>query len=226
MVVKVRRKTEAMGTEFYATVYLPEEVLLTKDRREKADILDDYLKSTVEEINREYDQLDKKIKSSEIEKWRWLGKKINGILSSSTLIEQTDIDNHYIWPAIGQFFRKELSRGVDDKKRSGTKNDHYRKCFALATLPGTSWITSWVGWDAFTDRGDQLVYSNRLMPLLEERFGSLDRKLKPDDFKTIAKLLVRYIPTKAKTPKDIDSMPDSKMIEIADIVYQDFSQCK
>lgn len=211
-----------MGTEFSATIYLPEGVLLTKDRRVKADQLDHYLRAQVEGINREYDQLDNKIKKTEIDKWRWLGQKIDGILTSTTKIEQTDLDNHYIWPAIGQYFRNELSRGVNDKKRSGTKNDHYRKCWALATIPGTKWITSWVGWDAFTDRGDQLVYSNRLMPLLEERFADIYRKLKPDDYKEIAKLLVRYVPTKTKAPIDIESMPDSKIIEIADAIYQDF----
>ena len=48
MTVKVRRRIEAMGTEFEATVYLPEDVWLTKDRREKADKLDRILKVEAE----------------------------------------------------------------------------------------------------------------------------------------------------------------------------------
>lgn len=226
MTVKVRRKTQAMGAEFEATVYLPEDVLLTRDRREKADKLDRILKAEAEKINREYDTLDKRTKNSEIEKWRWLGKKLDDILRSTPLIEQSDKDNHCIWPAIGQYLRKELSRGLDDRKRSGTKNDHYRKCWALYSMPGTNWMTSWVGWDAFTDRGEQLVYSKRFMPSLEEKFSSLKGKLKPDDFKQIAKLTVRYIPTQAKTPTDIDSMPETKLLEIAEAVYQGFLKYK
>lgn len=227
MTVKVRRKIEAMGTEFEATVYLPEDAPpLTKERREKANKLESILKAETEKINREYDTLDKKIKNNEIEKWRWLGEKLYNILKSVPLIERNDIDNYHIWPAIGQHLREELSRGLNDKKRSGTKNDHYRKCWALYTIPGTDWITSWVGWDAFTDRGEQLVYSKRLMPLLEEKFSSLKGKLRPDDFKQIAKLTVRYIPTQAKTPTDIDSMPQTKLVEIADSVYQDFLKYK
>lgn len=226
MTVKVRRQIKAMGAEFEATLYLPEDAPLTKDRREKADKLDSILKAEAEKINREYGTLDKRTKNSEIGKWRWLGEKLYNILKSIPLIEQNDIDNYHIWPAIGQHLRRELSRGLDDKKRSATKNDHYRKCWALYAMPGTDWITSWVGWDAFTDRGEQLVYSKRLMPLLEEKFSSLKGKLRPDDFKQIAKLTVRYIPTQAKTPTDIDSMPQTKLVEIADSVYQDFLKYK
>ncbi len=226
MTVKVRRKIEAMGAEFEATVYLPEDAPPIKERREKADKLDRILKAEAEKINREYDTLDKRIKNSEIEKWRWLGKKLDDILRSTPLIEQSDKDNHYIWPAIGQYLRRELSRGLNDRKRSGTKNDHYRKCQALYTMPGTDWITSWVGWDAFTDRGEQLVYSQRLMPLLGEKFSNLKGKLRPDDFKEIAKSTVRYIPTQAKTPADIDSMLETKLAEIAEAVYQDFLKYK
>jgi len=222
MTVKVRRKIEVMGTEFEATVYLPEDILLTKDRREQADKLDNILQVEVEKINKEYDSLGAETKKKEIDKWRWLGKKLNDILISIPSIEQTDIDNHYIWPAIGQYLRKELSRGLDDKKRSGTKNDHYRKCWALHATPGTDWITSWVGWDAFTDRGEQLVYSQRLMPLLGKKFSNLKRKLQPDDFKEIAKLTVKYVPSQAKAPVDIDSMPETKLGEVAEAVYHDF----
>ena len=227
MTVKVRRMIKAMGTEFEATVYLPEGPDLTKDRREKADKLDCILQAEVGKINREYDTLDKKTKNTEIEKWRWLGGKLDNILSSVALIiEQSDKNNYYIWPAVGQHLRKELSRGLDDNKRSGTKKDHYRKCWALYTIPGTDWITSWVGWDAFTDRGEQLVYSERLMPLLGEKFSNLKGKLGPDDFKEIAKLTVKYIPTQAKTPKDIDSMPETTLIEIAQSIHRDFSKTK
>lgn len=225
MTVKVRRKVEALGTQFEATVYLPEDMLLTRPRREKADKLDNYLKAEVQKVNSEFDRLDDKTKKVEIEKWRWLGKRINDILESlksRDLVEQPDIDNHHIWPAIGQYLRKELSRGLEDRKRSGTKNDHYRKCWALYALPGTGWVTSWVGWDAFTDRGDQLAYSKKLLPLLEERFTSLKGQLKPEDFKEIAKIAVSHIPTHAKAPKDIDSMPDSKLAEVAADVYREF----
>lgn len=222
MTVKVIRKIEALGAEFEATIYLPEDVLLTRERRAKADKLDSILKAEVKKINSEYDTLEQKFKSTETEKWRWLGGKLEGILNTVDLIEDNDQVNHYIWPAIGQHLRKELSRGLDDKKRSGTKKDHYRKCWAFHHIPGTDWITSWVGWDAFTDRGEQVVYSEKLMPLLRARFGKLKEKLGPDDFKEIAKLTVKYIPTQAKTPKDIDSMQEGKLAEIADSIYHDF----
>ena len=134
--------------------------------------VDKVLKAEVGRINKEYETLNKKIKVSEIEKWRWLGGKMDNILKSISLIEESDVTNNNIWPAIGQYFRQELRRGMDDRKRSGTKNDHYRKCWALHVIPGTEWIISWVGWDAFTDRGEQLVYSKKFIQLLGQKFNT------------------------------------------------------
>jgi hypothetical protein len=205
--------------------FLTKRISLPKSEREQAERLDAILQDKVEVINQEYDALASKIQNSEIDKWRWLGKRINEILSIPLILEE-DKENHYIWPAIGQYLRKELSRGLRDEKRSGTKNDHYRKCWALATLPGTGWITSWIGWDAFTDRGDQLAYSGKLLPLLENRFMGISHKLTPEDFKDIAKLIVKYIPTKAQTPKDIEYLPEHKLFEIADAIYDDFIKNK
>ena len=65
MTVKVKRKKQVMGKEVEVTVYLPEEVLLTRDRRKKADKLDKVLKNEVERINKEYETLNNKIKVSE-----------------------------------------------------------------------------------------------------------------------------------------------------------------
>jgi len=214
-----------MGTEFEATIYLPEDMLLTRDRRNKADTLDDILKAKIDSVNKEYATLSDNVKKNEIAKWRWLGQKLDNIIKSSP-IEQVDIDNNLIWPALGQYLRTELSRGLDDKKRSGTKYDHYRKCWALYAIPGTTWITSWVGWDAFTDRGEQLVYTKRLMPMLENKFSKLKTNLNSEDLKEIAKLAVKYIPSQAKTPADLASMPDEKLEAIATSVYRDFRKYK
>ena len=205
-------------------VFLPKDII-SKSEREQAEKLDSVLQTAVEKINQEYETLDKSIKKNEIEKWRWLGGRIDEILSIPLISEQ-DKDNNHIWPAIGQYLRQELSRGLKDKKRSGTKKDHYRKCWALSNLPGTGWITSWIGWDAFTDRGEQLAYSGKLLPLLENRFTGITDKMTPDDFKRIAKLLVEYVPTKAQTPKDIDYLPEDKLVEIADAIYRDFTGSK
>ena len=147
---------------------------------------------------------------------------MDNILKSISLIEETDITNNNIWPAIGQYLRQELRRGVDDRKRSGTKNDHYRKCLALHVIPGTEWITSWVGWDAFTDRGEQLVYSKKFIKLLGQKFDTYAGKLSSENFKEIAKLSVKYIPTQVRNPADIDSMPGKKLEDIVESIYSDF----
>jgi len=222
MVVKVKRKEILLGKEYETKIYLPEDVLLTRDRRLKADRLDEILENEAAKINKEFEQIKEEIKKSNIQKWRWLGKKINFILKNISSIEKTDIDNNVIWPAIGQYLRDELKRGLDDKKRSGTKNDHYRKCWALATIPGTEWISSWVGWDAFTDRGDQLVYSKKLMPLMKQKFENISPQLSSKEYQFIAKLLIKQIPTKAKLPTNIDAMDVEDIKKIIDAVYTEF----
>lgn len=225
MTVKIKRKELIMGVEADVTLYLPEELLLTRDRRQKADNLDKILKAEVEKINREYDTLDNKLKSNEIEKWRWLGSKIDNILGSTPEVEEADITNNYIWPALGQYLRQELKRGLEDKKRSGTKNDHYRKCWELFKTRGSKWITSWVGWDAFTDRGAQLIGSN-LIELLGVKFSQYPDKLGSNDFKEIAKLAVKYIPTLDKKPVNLETMSNTKLSSIADSIYLDFLKIK
>ena len=215
-----------MGGEEEVTQYLPESVPLTRERRERADRLDTKLKQMAGVINEEYENLPAEIKKNEFNKWKWLGDKIDRVLQKLENLDRTDVDNYAIWPAIGQYLRKELKRGFEDKKRSGTKKDHYRKCWALATMPGTGWITSWVGWDAFTDRGEQLVYSKKLMPLMEKKFLPLREKLNPKDFQYIAKLVTEKIPTQAKNPTDIDAMSETELKQIVDSVYQKFLKNK
>ena len=225
MTVRIKRKETIMGKLVEVTVYLPEEILLTRERRKKADELDIILQAEAEVINKEYETLDKKIKGNEIDKWRWLGEKLDKIITIP-LIEEGDITNNYIWPAIGQYLRQELRRGLDDKKRSGTKNDHYRKCWELYHNPGSKWITSWVGWDAFTDRGTQLVNGNNFIELLGIKFTKYGNKLNSDDFKEIAKLTVKYIPSQDKNPADIDSMTQGRLSEIVDFIFSDFLKKK
>ena len=215
-----------MGKEVELTVYLPEELPLTRDMRANADKLDEILKEETERINKAFEKLEKKTQVNESEKWRWLGGKIDSILKSTSLIEESDVTNNNIWPAIGQYLRRELRRGVDDKKRSGTKKDHYRKCWLYYSVPGTQWITSWVGWDAFTDRGEQLVNSGNFILVLGKKFDNYQGEKTSDEFKEIAKLAVKYIPTQSKSPADIESMSDEKLVEIANKIYRDFVKAR
>ena len=182
MVVKIKKKIKVMGEETEITQYAPDGIPLTRDRREKADVLDAELRKKIDVINKEYDLLNDDIKKDELKKWRWLGLKIDEILKSVKNLDQTDVDNHVIWPALGQYFREELKRGFD-ARRSGTKKDHYRKCWLIATLPNLEWINSWSGWDAFIDRGEQLVMSNKILPAVKNKFSNISSK-RENDYRT------------------------------------------
>lgn len=223
MVVKVKKKEIFMGEEVEFTHYLPDGISITRERREKAEALDRELKGMVSIINREYEKLEDSLKKDELKKWKWLGGKIEQILRTAKNLNRTDIDNQSIWPAIGQYLRSELHRGFD-AKRSGTKKDHYRKCWLLATLPAIDWINSWSGWDAFVDRGEQLVISNKVIPMIGRQFSGISPKLKAKDYQIIAKMITAKIPSGTSAPTDIDAMNDREVEKIVSEVYREFKQ--
>lgn len=225
MVVKIKKKANVMGKDTEITQYLPDGIPLTRERREKADTLDTELQKKVSFINTEYTKLDNAIKKDELKKWKWLGLKIDEVIKSVKNLEQADIDNHAVWPAIGQYFRNELRRGFD-AKRSGTKKDHYRKCWLIATLSDLDWINSWSGWDAFIDRGEQLVMSNKILPVLKNKFSKISSTLKPRDYQKIAKTITERIPLGTDSPMDVEAMSSAEIEKIVETVYNDFTRQK
>lgn len=222
MVVIVRRKVNMVGFEYEAKKYLPEDVLLTKDKKDKAKELDNILENRVKNINKLYDKLPVSVKKISIDKWRWLGKEIDKIFKEVNIIEAKDKDEHTIWPAIGQFFRKELSAGMDDKKRSGTKNDHYRKCWALYTLKYTEWVKEWIGWDQLVERGEQLIHNEIILKLLSEKIGNVNPKIKgKEEYAALGKLLVEKLPS-LKSKKNISAFTEQELEEIINTVTEAF----
>ena len=209
-----------MEEDIEVTQYMPDNIPLTRERRERADLLDTELRKKAENINKEYEKLDDFVKKDELKKWWWLGTKIDKVLKSLKNLDQTDVDNHAIWPALGQYFRDELKRGFD-ARRSGTKKDHYRKCWLIATLPDTDWFNSWSGWDAFIDRGEQLVTSNKVIPKLKNVFPT-NVRLKPRDYQRIAKMITERIPSGTNKPADIGTMSDDEVRRVIESVYKNF----
>ena len=224
--IKVRKKTLISGSEREITQYLPEEIPLTKDRRLQADRLDEELRKLISEINKDFDKLEDGVKKDELKKWLWLGTKLDEIFNRAKNFEKSDRDTHnVIWPAIGQYFREELKRGFDTK-RSGEKKDHFRKCWLLATLKDVDWINSWGGWDAYVDRGDQLVLNSKLMPELKRKFCPTAAKLKTKDHQRIAKIITEKLPSGTSTPANIDAMTERDLAEVVDLVYEEFYKNK
>ena len=68
--------------------------------------------------------------------------------------------------------------------------------------------------------------SRNLIQLLGKRFDNYQGEITSDEFKEIAKLAVKYIPTQAKSPADIESMSDKRLEGIANKIYRDFVKAK
>lgn len=210
MTVIIRKLEKIMGDFVEIPTYEPHWESLTKEKREKADLLDNQLRIKVGKINQDYLRLSDLIKKNELEKWKWLGMMLNNILEHTDYLEMADIDSNIIWPAIGQYLRTELKRGFDTK-RSGTKKDHYRKCSLLARFADQEWIPSWSGWDSFVDRGDQLVSNKKFIPFIGQELKHMNLKLNSRDCQKVAKLIVEFIPSGTKQSIDIDSMTDERI---------------
>lgn len=219
MTVIIRRKKIIDGKVVEIPQYEPSGEYLDRDRREKANCLDEEIRKLVKAVNTEYDSF-RKLKKTDYEKWYWLGLKLDHILNTVNFLDIKDIDNNCIWPAIGQYLRSELQRGYNDK-RSGTNKDHFRKCWLLATLPNMEWIETWSAWDAFIDRGDQIVSSKRIIPVLGKKIFDRKIKLKAKDFQRLAKLLINNLPSKSTRIADIDSMSDFEIENIIDSALQE-----
>ncbi len=220
MTIKVLKKITAMGKTFSAPQYLPQGIPPTRIEREKADNLDILLKIKISAINGEFEKKKKSLAASEIEKWRWLGGKLEGIFNEVKNIDRKDIDNNLIWFAVNRYLLPELKRD-SDQKRTGTAKDHLRKCWLLYKSKGTSWIKNWAGWDALVDRGDQLATDERLLIALENVFKKHIDKLDSRDYQKIFKLVTDRIPS-GSGRKDLELMKKGELDKIAKSIEQEW----
>jgi hypothetical protein len=215
MAVKVRTKQLIQNKEVLLSTYLPQGSALGKEKREKADRLDARIKLMTDSINSEYGQIKSRFKGNVIGKWKWLGGELASsieMLLDEKLLEQSDIDNNAIWAGFGQYMRPELNRGFHTK-RSASEKDHYRKCWLLATVKGTEWIKSWVGWDAFVDRGYQLVNSHKVMPILNDKLKNIS--LSKSDYQNLAREITDELPSNSGAVT-LSAMSDSDIQRIID----------
>lgn len=207
-----------MGQTVNAPQYVPETVL-TREIREKADLLDEKIKKNVDLINESFKKL-KAGRLDEIDKWRWLGEQVDNILNNVDGIEQKDIDNNIIWLAIGQYLSDDLRRS-DDIKRSGTAKDHLRKCWLLFKTKNTNWINNWAGWDALVDRGEQLVSDERLLRTLDLVFIKHKKFLSSRDYQYIFKKVAENVPS-GGSRKDLDLIKPAELRKIVESVEKEW----
>lgn len=218
MTVKVFKNVTLMGQTVNAPQYLPETVL-TREVRKKADALDIEIQKSVDEVNKSFKAIQED-GLEDIEKWRWLGGKIDALLKNVKGVEQKDIDSNTIWLAIGQYLSDDLRRG-GDVKRSGTAKDHLRKCWLLFKSKNVKWIKNWAGWDALVDRGEQLAADKRLLAELERTFLKHVDSLDSRDYQFIFKSLTGKIPS-GWGKKDLDLIKKKELSKIATEIEEDW----
>ena len=210
MTVIVYRKKTVFGKEHLLPEYLPSGTIPTPQIQEEAKALDVSIKKAVTAINSKYGKKAKNF-DNKIEKWRWLGARL-AVLLSSLEHEKADIENNSIWPAISQYLHPDLTRGFNTK-RSGTTKDHLRKAWLLATLPNTDWFNTWIGWDAFVDRGEPLVQDPRILKYLKQTFPNMSSELGKDDYQRIARLLVEVLSSRKGNATNFRLLTDKEIVE-------------
>jgi len=191
MVVIVYRKEIVFGKECLLPTYLPAGTIPTPKLQETAKELDKEIRTIVASINADYSTESKKFVKS-MDKWRWLGSRLELLLKSLRLLEKTDIENNSIWPAISQYLQPDLMRGFD-AKRSGTTKDHLKKVWLLASLPNTDWFNTWTGWDAFIDRGESLVGDPRVFKSFKDQLSSRSFDFNKDEYQSLARFFVETL---------------------------------
>jgi len=222
MAVLIRSKITIGGVEREISSYEPREILLTKQVRKRADSLDAELMTMCKRINEDFNNLANEKRKNELIKWKWLGEQLNIIKTTVKNLNQTDFDNNLFWPAVGQYLCKDLRRG-EGSKRSGTNKDHYRKCWLLAITKNIDWISTWGGWDAFVDRADQLVSTEKVMLSLNNWLNIKNiSKISTHDCQEIAKALVKYFPSSTIKQKLIEMFTQDEVDEIVNKVCTEY----
>ena len=225
MAVKIKKIIKFEEGPKEVNSYLPADSALTKGEKEKADQIYEIIKTEVNKINKEFQKIKVSLRKDGFSKWKWLSERLKKLipLLKKNGMKGKDFEDNLIWVSIGQHLCKDLSKGMDTR-RSGTHKDHYRKVYLLSEIEGINWINSWLGWDAFADRGDAILQNPKIFLELDKKFHNFTKELKTKDYQFIAKKLIEHMPMSGVDRKSISSITSKDLALIAEKVFEDYHQ--
>ena len=196
MATIVYRDQKIDGRVLRAGMFLPQHKHLDERKVRQAEMLNAELKLKVGRINKEFERLAIKNAQprSSTEKWAWLGLEVGKLLPRLKYLDEEDIHNNAIWPAINQYLDSELKKDSNPEMGGGVK-DHSRRCYYFVKYGFHEFLPNWSAWSELADRGDQLIHNESFRNSIRSTFGHDRKTLTVKDYREIVKLLAEHWPS-------------------------------
>lgn len=210
----ILRKKIAFGDRELDTRVIEPSGILSKEDRERAEELDEFLQSRIPDIAKEVD--DQVPDDTDVVRRRHLlGTKLREIAQNRELVLQSDVDNMLIWQAIWQYLpesmipeRTNVDKPYSDKQHK--RQDHLSLCYELGKYPWEeiSWIQRWADVHEITAR-PSLLRDKRIFISLGKNISALAEYPTLTKFREIMKNLAKEFPTKQY--RDTSLLPDEEI---------------
>jgi hypothetical protein len=174
---------------------------LSKEEREQADRLDEYLQSKVPDISRIV--LEKARRStSPLRRWYLLGQELRKMVQTPVLLLRADLESGLIWDAVWQYIPDDLkpersSDATPYSEKRRRRKDHLTLCYEISQFKwaDVKWMRRWNDWYEIASRPG-LTRDIRVLQSLGKAISGLKEYPSGTQFREIAKSLAEFFPTK------------------------------
>jgi len=174
------RKEVKFGEKVSEVKFYQPHGVISKEEREKADSLDEFLSKRVPQIAMEVAN-EIPNKKDTVKKWHLFGVKLHEIVDNREIVMEADIENMRIWEAIWYFLPKTLKtqRTNFDKyysEKQHKRQDHLSLCYELGQFSWeeVNWLKRWGDWHEITARR-AIVLDKRILVALGAAISSLEQ---------------------------------------------------
>ncbi len=200
MAIVIRKKVLIDGAEIELRTYQPPG-RLSKTERERADRLDEALKTKIPALAEKEVKSDPKVKGV-VRKWYLLGQNLRVLVDDSGLVSSIDLSGGLIWQAIWHYLPDSLrpakSGEADDySDKQHKRKDHLSLCYEISAFDWNevNWIQRWDDWHQLAFRPG-LLRDRRIVRKLGKGISALTTYPTRERFRNIVKKLGDSFPTR------------------------------
>ncbi len=175
MPVIIRDEITIGGKKLRAKVFKAESQRpLTREAKEQAEKLDQFIEEKMREIEREMDKLGLltlKNRPGVLRLWYEVGKRLSFVETTNLVSAQ---DRQYIWRALYDHAGR-LSPGLDPPTRASSPSNHFRYCYLLASkFPDFEYVEGVGAWRSWIDLFDSPTIQNdeRIVEWIASKYSS------------------------------------------------------
>ena len=187
MAVILRKTKNVNGKEVKIKIYYPSGVL-SKEDRERAEKLDDFLKENMPKI------AEKALRQAKgknvLFKWNIFGKKICKFVDNKDLVLPFDIESGDIWEAIRQalptsFDLKDAGEERDSSSKKNRGRDHLAVCYEIGHYDwdDIKWVHRWDDWCQIYYRKKEILDDKRVFNALSREISKLEKYPSGEEFR-------------------------------------------